>query len=130
MSRKPVFSPEPSRAVIALGAGGRGCVLHYDGPHLSYEIEDAGLYEVSDLGLDDAPPGVSVWEGTYVWCPGTWECPQDGDWEPRGTFRPLTDEEWARIRAGSEPWTKRSAFDAMAEQAGPLPTTVLAQTKP
>lgn len=92
---------EPSRAVIAMGRD--GVVLWHTGPCLSAEIENMGS-STGDLGLDDAPKGISIWEGTYRWIPGGWEHPEDGETEPCGAFRAPTDEEWDAIKAGRAPW--------------------------
>lgn len=74
------------------------------GAYLRFEMEEAGLCRLGELGLDDAPRGISIWEGKYVWQSGGWECPQDGSMHPKGTFRAPTDEEWAAIREGRCPW--------------------------
>lgn len=93
-----------SRAVIAYGKT-NGCVLWYDGPAIACEIEEHGLRDLEDLGLDDAPEGkISIWEGTYVWQPGSYEYPLDGSTEPSGKFRDLTEDEWTAIKAGRSPW--------------------------
>jgi hypothetical protein len=96
----------PSRAVIAMSEGEEGCVLWWVGAALSYEHE-AGMKSPSDLGLQEAPTGISIWEGQYR----TVQCgnPLDGyeyETEPVGTFRAPTDEEWAAIRAGKAPWNE------------------------
>jgi hypothetical protein len=93
-----------SKAVIAANDKGFGCVVWYVGPGLTNEIEEVGLHELGDLGLDDAPEGISVWEGVFVWQPGPYEHPDDGDLVPSGTFRKPTDEEWIAIREGRNPW--------------------------
>lgn len=94
----------PSKAVVACDARGNGAVLWFVGESLRNEIEEAGLRQLGDLGLDDAPCGVSVWEGSYVWTPGPYEHPEDGDVSPAGCFRAPTDAEWAAIREGCNPW--------------------------
>lgn len=54
----------PSLAVVAC-RGGRGVVLWYGrGPSLAFEIEEGGSLGLDDLGLDDAPDGISIWTGT------------------------------------------------------------------
>lgn len=94
----------PSLAVVACDGNGNGCVLWTVGAHVAFEMWEVGLTQLGDLGLDDAPLGISVWEGKYHWQPGGWECPQDGEMYPKGTFRPPTDEEWTAIREGRCPW--------------------------
>jgi hypothetical protein len=94
----------PSLGVIANDAGGHGCVLWAVGAHLRFEIEECGLRQLGDLGLDDAPHGIAIWEGKYLWTPGGWENPDDGEMHPVGKFRAPTHEEWAAIREGRCPW--------------------------
>ena len=92
-----------SRAVVA-NRKGHGCVLFYDGNSIRMEIEEAGLHELSDLGLDDAPEGVSIWEGEYVWQSGGFECPTDGECYPSGKFRKPTKAEWGYITCDESPF--------------------------
>jgi hypothetical protein len=91
-----------SRVLIAQGPKD-GAVLAYDGPSITNEIEEAGLCELGDLGLDDAPPGLSIWEGDYIfeqgYCDG-YPAPGESESNPKGSFRPLTDEEWGQLRRG------------------------------
>lgn len=101
--------PEPelqaSRAVVVNHDQCVGIVLWYtDHSRISMEI-DAMSRRLDDLGLDDAPEGISIWEGDYVWCPGSYECPQDGYSEPVGKFRTPTEDEWKAIREGRSPWS-------------------------
>lgn len=94
----------PSRAVVACDESGGGAVLWYVGADLVVEIEEHGLRQLCDLGLDDAPRGITVWEGRYV-CTGrggSEDC--DAGTQPEGTFRPPTSEEWAAIMQGRTPW--------------------------
>lgn len=86
-----------SKAVVANNKQGHGLVLWYVGDVITSEIEEAGFC------LDDAPEGISVWEGIGIWTPGPFEYPDDGDFELVGEFRKPTDEEWAAIRAGECP---------------------------
>lgn len=106
---------EPSRAVIANGSKGCiGCVLWFVGEDLEYEISDVSS-RLDDLGLDDAPHGISIWEGRYV----TRQVgnPYDGiEWESdaKGSFRAPTDDEWQAIREGRSPWPVAIASDGAA----------------
>ena len=93
----------PSKAVIASDGKGNGCILCYVGEHLRVEIDAAG-HQLDCLGLDDAPSGISVWEGKYVGVPGSYEYPWEGDSEVRGSFRDPTPEEWVAIKANECPW--------------------------
>lgn len=95
----------PSKGVIACDDHGNGCVLFAVGAHLRFEMEEVVLHTLSDLGLDDAPKGISVWEGHYVWQPGGGEDPQgNGSMLPSGAFRAPTEEEWQAIQVGRCPW--------------------------
>lgn len=93
-----------SRALIANGRH-RGCVLQYKGPGIENEIDECGLYGLDDLGLDDAPEGLSIWEGMlHTRRVGN---PIDGEeWEGElvGTFRPLTADEWGILTGGGLLW--------------------------
>jgi len=88
---------EDSLAVIACDTKGHGVVLWTAGPHVAYAIEGESLY-LDELGLDNAPMGISIWEGKYLWRQGDTE--QQEIIEPSGKFRQPTDEEWKAIREG------------------------------
>jgi hypothetical protein len=86
---------KPSKGVVISDGKRRGMLLWAVGAHLLFEIEECGFWTLEDLGLAKlAPPGVSVWEGRYLWHQGSLEYPMDGDLLPHGTFRPPTSEEW------------------------------------
>ena len=94
----------PSKAVIA-NNGGNGIVVWYTGDHLDVEINENGMgVHLSDLGLDDAPDGISIWEGNYI---GSKHDTPDG-WEYEtecvGEFRDPTPEEWGSIQKNECPW--------------------------
>jgi hypothetical protein len=94
----------PSQAVVANGPHG-GCVLFYTGSALEYEICEAGLTDLSDLGLDDAPDGISIWKGVLrCWEVNTPDC-HEYESELIGDFRTPTTEEWAAICQGKSPWS-------------------------
>lgn len=95
----------PSLAVVAC-RGGHGVVLWYGGgPSLAFEIEEGCLYGLDDLGLDDAPDGISVWTGRYVTTvPGV--CDDSIETTPRGAFRQPDANEWHDIMMGRNPWPK------------------------
>lgn len=92
-----------NRAVVA-SANGQGCVLSFSGTALSAFIGENGTRDLRDLGLDDAPDGIWVWEGkivtTKMWTDYGWE----HDCGPEGEFRKPTDPEWEAIRRGECPW--------------------------
>lgn len=94
-----------SLAVIA-SDGKDGCVLWTASPHVRLEIEECNMYSLADLGLDDAPWGISVWVGKYVYHNNSNPLGPDegGDSEPKGVFRSPTDDEWIAIREGRCPW--------------------------
>lgn len=99
---EPSEYDKPSRAVVAMGEHD-GVVLWHIGAHIHDEIQNVGS-KLSDLGLDDAPQGISVWEGVWV---GHETHTFDGteyESHPSGKFREPTDEEWAAIRKGDCPW--------------------------
>jgi hypothetical protein len=107
---------ELSHALIANGSRS-GAVLQYTGPGITCEIEEASLSDLEDLGLDDAPPGLSIWTGKYIFVPGYVDghvAPGEGWCEPRGSFRPLTDAEWASLRKGELFWPLRDG-DSVTE---------------
>lgn len=94
---------KPSLAVIACDGDGNGCVLHTVGPHVTHELDEIGR-ALGDIGLDDAPEGISIWEGKIK----TSGPDHDGEYDAwlDGTFREPTDDEWAAIRAGRCPWSE------------------------
>ena len=94
-------SEEPCWAIIAHNIG-QGCVLAYGGgATLRHEIEEVGCRALDDLGLDDAPEGISVWEGRYTTTgnsghPGYYD--ESMETHPFGRFRALTDDDWRCLR--------------------------------
>ncbi len=93
---------------VVVNRNGQGCVLHYGGgASLRYEIEEMGCNALDDLGLDDAPDGISVWVGRYITVGGAARLGDyDDSYETKavGEFRDPTDEEWAAIRQQKNPW--------------------------
>ena len=97
--------PTISKAVIANMKGTVGIVLWSNtDSQIEHEIGSIGSRRLDDLGLDNAPDGISIWEGAFAWTPGPWDCPADGQLDPDGKFRAPTDEEWVAIREGRSPW--------------------------
>lgn len=92
-----VYDYHRKNKAVIINHGGDGMIVDFVGGHLSNEIE-ASSHFLGDLGLDDAPDGISIWEGWY------WYFGDDGDSEARGEFRDPTDEEWEVIKAGGCPW--------------------------
>ena len=95
-----IFARKPSRIVI-VSNGRSGVALWWVGAGAWSEIEEGGLSDAGDLGLDDAPGGITIWEGDYHATQGF--C-GDFDVEPTGKFREPTAEEWEAIGAGRCPW--------------------------
>lgn len=93
--------PQDTRALIVHGPR-HTCALECLGDVLTWEIDEEGL----DAGeLFPAPPAVGlwVWEGTYVWCPPGIE-ETHGEWDARGSFRPLTAVESQALRTRGWLW--------------------------
>lgn len=76
-----------------------GLVIWCSGKVIEFEIEQMGR-SLEDLGLNDAPEGLSVWEGTFRYV-GTGP---DIEAQAVGVFRAPTDEEWSCIMNGKAPW--------------------------
>jgi hypothetical protein len=96
----------PSVVLIAMGPNS-GTVLEYRGSGITNEIQEAGLYGLDEIGLDDAPQGLSIWEGDYVYEPGYvdgYEALGEGEMHPSGKFRGLTADEWEKLRKGESLW--------------------------
>jgi hypothetical protein len=113
-----------SLAVVASDGGGTGCVLWTAGPHVQFEQQETGCVQLEDLGLDDAPLGISIWAGQYLLdglSAALCDVPDSCTTHPRGRFRPPTDEEWAAIRAGRCPWRDE---DWYASSPAPAPQGV------
>jgi hypothetical protein len=92
----------PNKAVVAKGERDCGVVLWSVGGQIRSEIDEfSSLAE--DLKLEDCPPGISVWEGTFHVVPSSLG-ESYPDTEPRGEFRCPDDEEWDAIRMGVNPW--------------------------
>lgn len=87
-----------SKAVLAVN-NGIGTVLWAVGA-INDELKGDGP-DMDALGLlQDAPHGISVWEGHYV----EHKDPFGTYTVPRGKFRPPTDTEWSKIQKNESPW--------------------------
>jgi hypothetical protein len=104
--RQDCHPDKPSKAVVAVDAAGKGAVLWCVGIDIPI-LKDCCDGSPEELGLLPPSAGIWVWEGTSVFHPGGFECPQDGELEAHGDCRPPTDEEWAAIRKGECPWDFR-----------------------
>jgi hypothetical protein len=95
-------TPSPCKAFVA-SICGQGLILFHTGDILGDEINAVGN-NTQDLDLGSPPDGVSVWEGVYEWSFTSFECPTDGEWNPKGSYREPTDEEWEALRRKECPW--------------------------
>lgn len=102
---------KPSKAVVASDGCGNGCIIFRCGPHLDEEINAVGS-RLSDLGLDDCPEGIWVWEGIYrgITHPSTPNGPEEYDTEVDGKFLIPTAAEWSCIRTNVCPWDEKEWF--------------------
>jgi len=89
---------KPSLAIVACDGKGHGTVLFTAGPHVRSFIEEVGTSALGDLGLDDAPHGLSVWEGCII------GGGRDEHTKLSGTFRKLTAQEIVSVTLGQCPW--------------------------
>ncbi len=100
-----------SKGLVVSDGCGQGSLVWYNGVFLESEVYSLGR-DLSELGLDGAPLGISIWEGVYI--------TEDEDPEfgystvPVGSFRSLTEEEWDLIRAGKNP------LDGLGPEPGQL----------
>jgi hypothetical protein len=101
-----------SRAVCVAGDDpSLGMVLWYEGAWLYNEIHEAGVgLMLEDLGLYEAPKGVSIWEGRYKTEELETAYGREYDTEAVGTFRSLTQPEWVAFMNGDNPL--EADFDA------------------
>jgi len=102
-----------SRAVVANGCS-QGVALWWWGQHIDCEVDAFGD-GLTDLGLDDAPHGVSVWEGHYVYTTVQYIEHVEHESAPVGNFRAPTDTEWDAIRRGVSPWADLAPWQDEAE---------------
>jgi hypothetical protein len=102
-----------SRAVIA-SDGKNGAVVFHIGEHIKEDLTHLG-YSLSDLGLDSAPRGISIWEG--CWAGGGYDS-YNGDYFDIylvGKFRQPTDDEWICIKEGRCPWAEYPIEDGVVD---------------
>jgi len=104
-----------SRVVVACN-NGAGCVLHAIGSCWEAWHDGSGSYRLDDNGLDDAPDGISIWEGRMQ----SWGPDRDGEYdaELRGEFRDLTPEEWTLLAKGQAPWDEKEWLLGPAPESG------------
>jgi hypothetical protein len=107
MTFERIFRVEaaPNRAVVAQGETGCGVVLYSTGEGMRCLLENGP--RLDDVGMDDAPPGIWIWEGGLA----GGERAHEGDYNdvyPVGKFREPTEIEWAAIKRGETPWPEVS----------------------
>lgn len=111
-----------SFAVVISNGKGRGWVHATVGPAVEREIENCG-HRIEDLGLSDAPNGVSVWEGRYIYTEyyntEVYYPMVDSESELVGEFREPTEAEWARIEQDEVPWTEEEWLALTEHQVKP-----------
>jgi hypothetical protein len=71
-------------------------------------MQEGGLRQLDDLGLDDAPLGISVWVGKYLMRTVSYYDGPEYESDAVGHFRPPTAAEWEAIREGQSPWTEEA----------------------
>lgn len=101
--RKRVGATTDSIALIASN-NGDGCILACDGPGIEADNEALSSWRLDDRGLDNAPDGLSIWEGYLHCCEINTPDAHEYETSLEGTFRELTDEEWTRYRETDRPW--------------------------
>jgi len=107
---------EPLQAVIAFSGGqGRGTAIIWGSEELLDDLRENGC-DPDDCFLPDKGAGIFVWEGFIhsIIYPSTPNGPEEYDVEYRGTLRELTDQEWACLRAGTNPLAEGSKQDLQA----------------
>lgn len=67
-------------------------------------IDEAGVSNLCDLGLDDAPEGISIWEGGIKTV--HFHSPDCNEYDSSliGSFRAPTPAEWESIMKAECPW--------------------------
>lgn len=127
---------QDSQAVVASDGAESGAVLWTGGPHVLFQLEKYGANNIYDLGLGNAPHGVSIWTGKYTYgseLDGTLEGALVRAAEAHGKFREPTPEEWKAIRASRCPWDGNEwrLTDKKRKQAeAPLPSDKLEEPIP
>lgn len=125
----------PSRALVASDGKGNGCVLWTEGPHVQSMIDEAGVAALNDIGLDDAPKGLSIWEGVIRTSETHTPDSKEYDSWLSGDFRPLKAQEWATLQTivgppegGAAPSDTDDALtDAPQETTPPSPEWTMLQ---
>lgn len=101
--RRAPWNKTDSIALIAC-RGGHGCILDHDGLGIEADVEALGHGSLTDHGLDDAPDGLSIWEGRLHTSESHTPDGHEYDSELIGEFRSLTDDEWKLLQTTGTPW--------------------------
>lgn len=91
------------RKALVANHQGTGIVIYVSDSTFS-EALDSVSWKLDDVGLDDAPDGISVWEGVMQ---TIWVTKEESDFVLKGTFRQPTIEEWNHLASGNNPWVKK-----------------------
>lgn len=95
-----------SKIVTANLEYGSGIAL-YSWGLLAEMNHEAGCSLLSDMWLDDAPPGIYVWEGHVIFDGPNYEGIDEGDFTLDGEFRVPTKEEWQYIMKQESPFREK-----------------------
>lgn len=134
----PTDPPEPRRkrlgattdsiALIACN-GGCGVILEHDGPGIEAAVDGECNLRLEDHGLDDAPDGLSIWEGRYACFNTSYEYSYEYECELDGKFRDLTDREWDYLRETGTPWEYEEKEVLLVDSSEPM-TSISEKEKP
>jgi hypothetical protein len=101
-------------AVIAADESGSVFIMWHRGAGLDGDIPMVGPH-ADDIGLNvekDIDTGLAVWEGASRWVGS-----EDAEIVYTGKVREPTDEEWAAIREGRNPWPEEDYENGEKEKA-------------
>lgn len=92
----------PNSIALIASVGGDGVILEWHGNDIYWEFEGEGCLRTDFHGMDDAPDGLSIWEGKMC-CDQGYEDPVP-DCSLEGEYRDLTPEEWKLLQDTGVPW--------------------------
>lgn len=99
-----------SIALLANNSG-QGCILEWHGVDIYWDFENVGGAALMDHGLDDAPDGLSIWEG-FMYCSESHTVNgHEYDANLEGEYRDLTPEEWKLLQKTGVPWELEDCDD-------------------
>lgn len=85
--------------ILCANRGSTGVAIATDSTHLDRMFDDCS-WKLDDLGLDDAPPGISIWTGTVEII----RAGAEQDFTLNGKFRQPTAQEWKALQFRQDPW--------------------------